>query len=124
MAMFENFPYTDMHNLNLDWIIKIAKDFLDQYTHIQQLIADGEESLQNLTQEGLQQLQDKADTLEGLLDDWYNTHSEDIANQLADALSDLNGWYNTHSEDIAGQLADALSDLNDWYTEHQNYLNF
>ena len=123
MAMFENFPYTDMHNLNLDWIIKIAKDFLDQYTHIQQLISDGEESLQNLTQEGLQQLQDKADTLEGLLDDWYNTHSEDIANQLADALSDLNDWYNTHSEDIAGQLADALSDLNDWYTEHQNYLN-
>ena len=62
--MFENFPYTDMHQLNLDWIIKIAKDFLDQYTHIQQLIEDGETSLQNLTDSGLQQLQDKADNLE------------------------------------------------------------
>ena len=38
MAMFENFPYTDMHNLNLDWIIKIAKDFLDQYPNIQNII--------------------------------------------------------------------------------------
>ena len=118
MAMFENFPYTDMHNLNLDWIIKIAKDFLDQYTHIQQLIADGEQSLQDLTASGLEQLQDKADALEAALNAWYNEHSEDIANQLADALSDLNAWYNEHSEDIVDQLADALSDLNAWYTEH------
>ena len=101
MAMFENFPYTDLHNLNLDWIIKIAKDFLDQYTHIQQLISDGETSLQNLTTEGLQQLQDKADALE----------------------TALNAWYTEHSEDIAEQLTNALSDLNDWYTEHQGYLN-
>lgn len=112
MAMFENFPYTDMHNLNLDWIIKIAKDFLDQYTHIQQLIADGEESLQNLTEEGLQQLQDKADALETLLNEWYDTHSQDIANQLADALNDLGDWYTDH-----------LADLNSWYTTHLNYLN-
>ena len=94
--MFENFPYTDMHQLNLDWIIKIAKDFLDQYTHIQQLIADGEQSLQDLTESGLNQLQEKADNLETLLQEWYNTHSADIANQLADALNDLNAWYTQH----------------------------
>lgn len=123
MAMFENFPYTDMHNLNLDWIIKIAKDFLDQYTHIQQLISDGEESLQNLTTEGLQQLQDKADALETLLNEWYNTHSEDIANQLQDALTalanenqdildDLNDWYDNHSASISNQLATAIASFN------------
>ena len=31
MAMFENFPYTDLHNLNLDWIIKQFK-VLEQST--------------------------------------------------------------------------------------------
>ena len=96
MAMFENFPYTDMHNLNLDWIIKIAKDFLEQYTHIQQLITEGENSLQTLTNEGIEELQNKADNLETLLQEWYNTHSSDIANQLANALSDLNDWYTLH----------------------------
>ena len=99
--MFENFPYTDMHQLNLDWIIKIAKDFLDQYTSLQQMISDGEQSLTDLTQDGLNDLQEKAETLQGLLDAWYTEHSTDIANQLADALQDLNAWY----------------------TEHQNYLN-
>lgn len=87
--MFQNFPYTDMHQLNLDWIIKIAKDFLDQYTHIQQLITDGEQSLQDLTSEGLLQLQEKADNLETLLQQWYDTHSNDIAEQLTAALSDI-----------------------------------
>ena len=112
MAMFENFPYTDMHNLNLDWIIKIAKDFLDQYTHIQELIANGEESITNLTNESLAELDEKETALENALQAWYDTHSADIATQLARSLSDLNIWYNTH-----------LSDLNTWYTTHQGYLD-
>ena len=107
--MFQNFPYTDMHQLNLDWIIKIAKDFLDQYTHLQQLITDGETSLQNLTTEGLQQLQDKADTLESLLQEWYNTHSEDIANQLASALADIASARGGALDDISSALSSALS---------------
>ena len=103
--MFENFPYTDMHQLNLDWIIKIAKDFLDQYTHIQQLIADGEASLQQLTESGLTQLQEKADNLTELLQEWYNTHSADIADQLADALQDLEDWYTVHENYLDNTLA-------------------
>ena len=39
--MFEQFPYTNFHELNMDWIVKIAKDFLDQYTHIQETITTG-----------------------------------------------------------------------------------
>lgn len=104
--MFEQFPYTDMHQLNLDWIIKIAKDFLDQYTSLQQMIADGEQSLTDLTQDGLNDLQEKADTLQGLLDAWYTEHSTDIANQLADALADLNAWYTLHQNYLDQTLVD------------------
>ena len=100
-AFGEGFPYTNFHDLNMDWIIKIAKDFLDQYTSIQQIIADGETSLENLTEESLQQLQDKADNLESLLQAWYNEHSEDIAQQLASALSD-----------IASTLSSAITSFN------------
>lgn len=89
-AFGENFPYSNFHDLNMDWIIKIAKDFLDQYTHIQEVITNGEESLGNLTAEGLEQLQEKADALEALLQQWYDTHSTDIANALADAIIKFN----------------------------------
>ena len=87
--MFEGFPYTNFHELNLDWMIKVVKDFLDQYTHIQELIAQGLEDIGETTEESLASLDAKKTELEGLLDDWYNTHSHDIANQLATATADL-----------------------------------
>ena len=93
-AFGENFPYSNFHNLNMDWIIKIAKDFLDQYTHIQELIENGETDITNLTNQSLDNLQNLADHLNDLLQQWYDTHSADIANQLADALNDLNAWFN------------------------------
>ena len=88
-AFGENFPYSNFHDLNMDWIIKIAKDFLDQYSNIQQIITDGLDSLNTTTSESLQELQDKKDELEGLLNDWYETHSNDIATALTQALGDI-----------------------------------
>lgn len=93
--MFEGFPYTNFHELNLDWIVKIARDFLDQYTNIQQMIADGEQSLTDMTSQGIADLEEKADNLEALLQAWYNTHSADIANELAQALRDISNTLST-----------------------------
>lgn len=77
-AFGENFPYSNFHDLNMDWIVKIAKDFLDQYTHIQDTINSGLDDLAN-----------KATELENLLQQWYDTHSEDIALALQQATADL-----------------------------------
>ena len=108
---FERFPYTNFHDLNMDWVIKIAKDFLDQYTHIQDIIEQGKTDITELTESGLEQLQDKADNLESLLDAWYNEHSEDIANQLASALGDLNDWYTTHQGYLNQYLTDSIAEF-------------
>ena len=83
------FPYTNFHELNMDWIIRIAKDFLDQYTHIQDIISSGETSLSNLTTASIEALQAEKTRLEGLLNAWYTEHSEDIAGQLTQAISDF-----------------------------------
>lgn len=99
--MFQNFPYTDMHQLNLDWIVKIAKDFLEQYTQIQDTISHG-----------LQDLDEKEQNLEQLLQEWYDTHSQDIAEQLADALQDLNEWYTQHQNYLDQTLQDNIVALN------------
>lgn len=111
-AFGENFPYSNFHDLNMDWIIQIAKNFLDQYTHIQDIIAQGITDIGNKTEEGITNIDNK--TEEGLAD--LNTEYNRL-NTL------LNEWYNTHSKDIANELADALADLNAWYTEHNAFLN-
>lgn len=116
-AFGEGFPYSNFHDLNMDWIIKIAKDFLDQYTHIHETIDNG-----------LSELDEKAETLQGLLQDWYNTHSEDIANQLANAIDDLNqhltdsiNAFNTAANEKAEQTLESIpADYTDLYNTVEN----
>ena len=112
-AFGENFPYSNFHDLNMDWIIKIAKDFLDQYTHIQDVIDTG-----------LNDLDEKATQLQNLLQEWYDTHSEDIQNELADALSTINAQLNTVlntlNTDADAKLAQVLASIPDDYTALSN----
>lgn len=137
--MFQEFPYTNFHQLNLDWIVKIAKDFLDQYTHIQEVIQTGLDDLaesretglaeldqkrldslaelNQKTMDGLADLQDKYDTLNGLLQAWYDTHSADIAGQLADAIID----FNTAAEAKSQALLDSWpADYSELVTGYNN----
>ena len=95
------FPYTNFHELNLDWIIEIAKNFLDQYTNIQETISTG-----------LEDLEAKKTELEGLLQAWYDEHSQDIADQLADALQDLNAWYTLQENYLDETLASNILAFN------------
>ena len=78
----ENFPYTNFHDMNMDWIIKIAKDFLDQYTHLQDVITQGESDITDLSEEKMAALTAEYERIDGLLNSWYTTHSEDITNEL------------------------------------------
>ena len=109
-AFGEGFPYSNFHDLNMNWIIKIAKDFLDQYTHIQEVIENGETSLTELTEEGLQALTDKKEELEGLLDAWYTEHSEDIANELVTAVASAISSFSTRANEIGLQVIESIPD--------------
>lgn len=112
-AFGENFPYSNFHDFNMDWIIKIARDFLDQYTHLQETIDTG-----------LENLEEKATELENLLDAWYTEHSEDIANQLVNALNELATALATAKNDFdshADQKAEeAIRTIPSDYTELNN----
>lgn len=107
----EGFPYSNFHSLNMDWIIKVVKEFQDNYTNIQQLI-------QSTTTEGLQELEAKKNQLELLLQQWYNTHSQDIENELSDAISELNAFI----ENAIASIPQDYSTLSSNITALQNYL--
>ena len=112
-AFGENFPYSNFHDLNMDWIIKIARDFLDQYTNIQNTISTG-----------LDDLDTKATELQELLDAWYTEHSEDIARQLADALEAMDQALTEKTaqfnSDADTKTAESLASIPDDYTALSN----
>lgn len=109
-AFGENFPYSNFHDLNMDWIIQVVKDFLDKYTTLIETIDNGKTEIINITEEELQALSDKAEELENLLQQWYDTHSSEIAEELATAISSFDYHANT-------KTAESIASIPDDYTE-------
>ena len=89
----ENFPYSNFHDMNMDWLIKIAKDFLDQYTSIQETITQGESDLETT-----------AENLEAALQQWYDTHSLDMQQELAEAVA----AFATQAQQIGQAVIDSI----------------
>ena len=112
-AFGENFPYSNFHDLNMDWIIKIVKDFLDQYTHIQDTINNGLTDITDTTTAKIEELNTTAEHLTELLNQWYDSHSEDIRDELESAIEQF--------AITATQLAEqASASIPEDYTELSN----
>ena len=81
------YPNSDMHTLDLDWMINEMVKFINQYKELELKIQQGELSIDSKTLEGLSALNNKATECVNLLNTWYNTHSNDIATQLTNAVT-------------------------------------
>lgn len=75
-------PYTNNHDLDLNWIMDEMRKFIAMYNDIKNLI-------DTTTDADIARLDAKKDELLTLMDTWYNTHSSDIAVQLATAIHDF-----------------------------------
>ena len=103
MALFNNFPYTDFENLNLDWLIKNMKqmyidfDKLDEDTkqEIQELTnlfyGDIQAQVEQYVQENLSQF---------LLGAMYIEDRTCIKLQQAEVIGDSDHVYNNDQESI------------------------
>lgn len=109
--MFENMPYTNFHELNLDWLITVYKDFMNKYNHIEDLIASGQQQITTLTDEGLASLRATAAELTELMNQWYNTHSEDIAAELARAITSFNNQATAKAEQAMQTIPQDYSEI-------------
>lgn len=47
MSMFENFPYTNLHELNLEWVISKVKELQDRTEQVEQYIENVDSEIQN-----------------------------------------------------------------------------
>lgn len=53
--MIREFPYTNLHDLNIDWILKIIKEFYEKYSNLDEAFTD---MLARIEEKGLQAIAD------------------------------------------------------------------
>ena len=107
------FPYTNFHDINLDWMIGIIRDFLEKYSSIEEAIQTGKDELDAQTAADIAELTAKKDEVIRLMNAWYTTHSAEMAADLARAIDD----FNTAAD---AKAANTLASIPDDYTTLAN----
>ena len=83
MGLFEHFPYTNFHDLNLDWILRIVKDLYHEVGNHTEWIANHEKEYEELKK---------------LYDDIINGNFPPAMYEA------LHNWVVKNSESIIGEL--------------------
>ena len=94
--MFNSYPYTNFHELNLAYFIQQFQQIFQQWHELYTTM----ESWKDSTTEDLEAWKD---TQEALMAEWESG-----------VLADLNTWKDSTEEDISEWEQDTLNDLNQW----------
>ena len=89
MAVFENFPYTNVHELNLNWIIKEVKEYITKYETLEDFVNSSIEEQNAKIEEALQYIAQSMQELR----DYIITNLRVIANEIINELIESGDLY-------------------------------
>ena len=118
------FPYTNGHELNLDWILKVIKDFQDQYQNIDadlqhaldEITAaanSGLQSINSATESGLDTLTDKLQTVIRIIDGKIADAEIAINHTVDEANETINETVQTGNETLTNAAQTGVTSIND-----------
>lgn len=87
MGLFDHFPYTNVHELNLDWVLANLKDIIDEIASLDNWKAQHEEEY-----EQLKELYDEItsgdfpDSMINALNEWMRANALDLVGSLVDMV--------------------------------------
>ena len=85
-AFGENFPYSNFHDLNMDWIVKTVKEFEDHYSKIHESVETGKEEINESVETGKEEI------------------TETVAQELNDAINE----FNTNADEKGQEVLDSI----------------
>lgn len=105
--MFNNWPYTNLNELNLDWILQQVKDIQDKYTDLDSAIAAGVEAVQQQEQTSLQDLDNMKMTIVTAINGARDIALVDVNATKTNAINDITTAQGTAESAIAADKTNA-----------------
>lgn len=98
MGLWEHFPYTNFHGLNLDWVLRSIKNLNDRVEALekrieeikQEILAEVDEKLQAFKEELLREVQEKLDALKEELEAIIDQKIDAAVAELETKISEVN----------------------------------
>lgn len=119
---FEVFPYTDLHDLNLDWILGEVKRLASEYDHLLEQLETDDQSIQEL-QQAVQRIDQNIDQIETAMDQLNTSLRAYSDEHYTDLLFRINDNYNALIA-LINQNAQLISQLQEYIPEYvQLYCN-
>lgn len=115
MGLWEQFPYPDYHNLNLDWLLNEVKDTRDKVDglvgEVNQMIDDAQKKFdaqfkdfQDEINRTIAQLNVRLDDFEKMIQKQFADYQVKLDAQIAKAMADIQALLDKFQGEINGQL--------------------
>lgn len=119
MGFINQFPYSDFHELNLDWLIKQTKDLITQMNYLQEEFAKievlTEEQINAMISSAIEtnniQLYNDMTALKATITSEYRSYVQNQINLLTVYIDNQDAYYNGLAQ---GYADSALSDAKDY----------
>jgi len=85
MAVFDSFPYTNFHDLNLDWVISKVKEYVEKYDDLEDFVNKTVEEQNALIEQALREISEGMQELRDYITENLRTIANEIINELIES---------------------------------------
>lgn len=110
---YNKYPYTDFHELNLDWVLEQVKTNTET---VEQNVQDNQQFKENLTQQ--------QEDYEHDMNDWKGDVDQDLTEWKHDTEGDLTLWKTNTENSFQGQIDDMNGDWQQFLDDYQQIGSF
>ena len=111
MAIIREMPYTNLHDLNIDWILKIIKEFHEKFENLDETFQNMLDEIDAKGQEAILALQGEKDTAIASIQEFLNTCIADLTLYKNDAIAAVNAVGSNQQELVIQEGTNALNAL-------------
>lgn len=100
MGITHEFPYANFHDVNIDWILKVIKEFQENYTNIQAALDNAIQQITDMGEEEKQALREETNTLLERLQDECRVCVQNLDLFTKDFITEIRAEKNTAVNDV------------------------